>query len=48
MRRSRGVTVTDHAPDTAPLLDLARRLVGEARRRGMRDHDIRLLLEDTL
>jgi len=48
MRRSRGVTVTDRAPDTAPLLDLARRLVGEARRRGLRDPDIRRLLEDTL
>ena len=48
MRRSRGVTVTGRAPDTAPLLDLVRRLVSEARRRGLRDDDIRLLLEDTL
>ena len=48
MRRSRGVVVTGTAPDDAPLLNLVHRLVGEARRRGLGDQDIRRLVEGVL
>lgn len=40
MRRGRGVSVSAGAPDAAPLVDLARRFVDEARRRGMTDPEI--------
>jgi GntR family transcriptional regulator len=40
MRRGRGVSVADAAPDRAPLVDLATRLIAEGRRRGLADHAI--------
>ncbi len=48
MRRSRGVVVTATGPKRAELTALARRLVAQARRAGLRGDEIRQLVEDVL
>ena len=48
MRRSRGVVVTGAAPATAGVVERARALVDEARRHGLRDDEIRRIVEGQL
>lgn len=45
MRRGRGVTVVGVGPDTAGLVELARRLVDDARHAGLTAQEIRELVE---
>jgi len=48
MRRGRGTTVTDTAPEQADLVELAHSFVAEARRFGMSDASIRTAIEAQL
>lgn len=48
MRRGRGTTVTDAAPERADLVELARSFVAEARRFGLSDDTIRTTIEAQL